>query len=105
MRARLFLTVPTILTVSLASCASYDRPPTMRNLAPAVGAVLSRPTRDARKAEIKRQIAKVCPRPLDNDELEWAAQYVEETRSKGAVWIAGRLLKMHRETRVCRGTP
>jgi hypothetical protein len=92
---RLLLLIPMIL---LASCAPSD-PQSTR----AVAAVLSEGAPSARKAAIRRQLAAICPTPLSDDELEWAAQFVEENRSRGTVWIAGRLLRMHRETTICRG--
>ena len=97
-RARAFRLLLLIPMTLLASCAPSDPPP-----ARAVAAVLSERTPSARKAAIRRQLAAICPAPLSDDELEWAAQFVEENRSKGAVWIAGRLLRMHRETMICRG--
>lgn len=97
-RGRVFLIFLPMLPLFLASCAPNEPPP-----ARAVAAVLSKQTGAARKAEIRRQLAALCPTPLSDDELEWSAQFVEENRSKGAVWIAGRLLKMHRETKICRG--
>jgi hypothetical protein len=98
MRGRAFRLLLSILTISLASCASSEPPP-----ARAVVAVRSEKSSTARKAEIRSQLAALCPTPLSDDELEWAAQFVEENRSKGAVWVTGRLLKMHRETKICRG--
>jgi hypothetical protein len=50
-----------------------------------------------------KQIKAVCPVPLSADEAEWAAQFVEENRSKGAVYVAGLLWKMNAESRLCRG--
>jgi len=97
-RARAFRLLLLIPMTLLASCAPSDPPP-----ARAVAAVLSEGAPSARKAAIRRQLAAICPTPLSDDELEWAAQFVEENRSKGAVWITGRLLTMHRETRICRG--
>lgn len=88
-----------ILTLLLGNCAANEPP-----AAQAVATVLSERTPAARKTAIRRQMAALCPTPLSDDELEWAAQFVEENRSKGAVWIAGRLLRMHRETKICRGT-
>lgn len=79
-------------TGSLASFAATEPPP-----ARAVVAALSERTPAARKASVRRQLAALCPTPLSDDELEWAAQFVEGTRSKGAAWVTGRLLKMHRE--------
>lgn len=97
MRAQISLLCLPILMISLASC---DDPGPARA---AIAVVLSKSTPAARRAEIRRQIAAVCPRPLDADEAEWAAQYVEQTRTKGAAWIAGRLLQFNRETALCRG--
>lgn len=98
MRAQTFWLLLLTLTISLASCAPNDSQP-----AQAIAAVLSEPTPAARKRIIHRQLAAICPTPLTDDELEWAAQFVEENRSKGAAWIAGRLLRMQRETKICRG--
>lgn len=99
MLGRASLPLLTTLTILLASCAPSEPPP-----ARAVAAVLSNRAPAARKAAIRAQLAPLCPAPLSDEELEWAAQFVEENRSRGATWIAGRLLKMHRETRICRGT-
>lgn len=94
------LRLPLLIQMTLlASCAPSDPPP-----ARAVAAVLSEGAPSARKAAIRRQLAAICPTPLSDDELEWAAQFVEENRSRGTVWIVGRLLRMHRETMICRGT-
>lgn len=86
-----------ILMISLASCDDKAAP------VAAIESVLSKPTPDARKSEVVRQIKAVCPTPLSAYEVEWAAQFVEENRSKGAVYIAGLLWKMNAETRLCRG--
>lgn len=88
---RVFPPLLTILTLLLASCAAND-PPDLRATVAA-----------SSKAAIKAQLAALCPTPLTDDELERAAQFVEENRTKGAVWVTGRLLRMHRETRICRG--
>lgn len=69
----------------------------------AMESILSKPTPEDRKAEVIRQVRAICPTPLSNDELNWAAQYVEENRERGAVWLAGRLWEMNKETRICRG--
>jgi hypothetical protein len=97
-RARNFRLLLLILTNLLASCATSEPPP-----ARTVITVLSEKTPAAPKAEIQRQLAALCPKPLSDEESEWAAQFVEENRSKGAVWVTGRLLRMHRETKICRG--
>lgn len=88
-----------ILTILLASCAPSEPPP-----ARAVAGVPSERTPSGRKAATRRQLAPLCPTPLSGDELEWAAQFVEKNRSKGVVRITGRLVRMHRETKICRGT-
>ena len=98
MRALAFLSLLMTLSILLASCAPSETQP-----AQAIAAVLSEPTPAARKRVIHRQLAAICPTPLTDEELEWAAQFVEENRSKGAAWIAGRLLRMQRETKICRG--
>lgn len=98
MRGRRFLILLPILTTLLGACEN-GRPDPVASIA----AVLSEPSASVRKAHIKRQIAAVCPNPLSDDDLEWAAQFIEGNRSKGAVWIAGRLSKMDAETRKCRG--
>lgn len=99
MTARLFLMPPMILTMLLASCDDRSQAPA----AVAVAGVLSKSTPEARRAEVVRVIRAACPTPLTDDELEWAAQFVEENRSKGAVWIAGVLWKKNEEIKRCRG--
>jgi hypothetical protein len=98
-RGQAFRLLLPILTILLASCAPSEPPP-----ARAVVGVLSERTPAARKAVIRHQLAALCPTPLSDDELEGAAQFVEQNRSNGAAWIAGRLLTMHREARICRGS-
>ena len=98
MHARTFRLLLLIPMTSLASCELSESQP-----AQAIAAVLSEPTPAARKKVIHHQLAAICPTPLTDDELEWAAQFIEENRSKGTVWIAGRLLRMQRETKICRG--
>lgn len=98
MRARIFLILPMILTPLLASCDGANQP------VAAVRTVLNRSTPAARKAEIRRQLAPICPAPLSDDDLERAAQFIESNRTNGAAWIVRRLSKMDAETRVCRGS-
>ena len=102
-RARARRTLLLILALLLASCAPNDETPATAVILPRVNGVLSERVPAARKAAIRAQLAAICPRPLWDDELEWAAEFVEATQSKGATWIAGRLLRMHRETNICRG--
>jgi hypothetical protein len=80
----------------LASCDA-------ENQASAILGIQALPTREARKAEIRRQIAAVCPRPLSDDELEQVASFVEANRSKPAVHVVRMLSRMDAETRICRG--
>lgn len=95
---------PMLLLMSsplLTSCEEKDQSPAV--VRPLAVAALSEPTPALRRAAIRRQLSAVCPRPLTDDELEWAAQVVEEARGKGVNWLAGRILQMHRETKICRG--
>jgi len=103
MRAPVCLLLLSISTPLLTSCDESNQPKARAVVLPHVAAVLSEKTPAARKAAIRRHIAAVCPTPLSDDELEWAAEVVEENRSKGVGWLAGRVLKMNRETRICRG--
>jgi hypothetical protein len=86
-----------MLTPLLASCDGERAPATA-----AVRTVLAQDSPTARKAEIRLQLAALCPAPLGDDELERAAIYVEAHRDKGAIWIVGRLSRMDAETRICR---
>jgi hypothetical protein len=57
-----------------------------------------------RVAYIKKQIAKACPVPLTDEELDRAANYVMFHASDlESVWLTGRLDRMDAETRICRG--
>jgi hypothetical protein len=94
MNARTSLLFLTMLTPCLAGCEDSVRP---------VAAVLSQGTPAARKAEIRRQLAPICPAQLTDEELDRAADWVEKVRDKGAVWIAGRLGRMNAEAKICRG--
>jgi hypothetical protein len=97
MNARILLLPLMMLTPLLASCEDVKAP-----LVVVVRTVLAQDSPAARKAEIRRQLAALCPAPLSDDELERAASYVEAHRDKGAMWIVGRLSHMDAETRVCR---
>lgn len=57
----------------------------------AVSAVLSRPTPVARKAEIGRQVARICNLSLNGDQLEKAAAFIEANRAKGAAWVTDQI--------------
>lgn len=69
----------------------------------AIESILGQPTPELRKEATIKKIKAVCPVPLTNDELEWTAQFVEENRSRGAAWIAGKLWEKNEEIRKCRG--
>ncbi len=92
MRARNWLLLLPILMTSLGACesANHGRP-----LAVAV------PSNADRKAAIQKQLAPMCAEPLSDDDLEKTAHYVETHRD--AAWVIGRLDRMDRETRLCRG--
>ncbi|MCC3244993.1 hypothetical protein LG047_06595 [Methylocystis sp. WRRC1] len=59
--------------------------------ADAVGAVFSRPTPVARKAEIGRQVARVCNLSLSEDQLNRASAFIEANRAKGVAWVADQI--------------
>lgn len=57
-----------------------------------------------RRAVIKTKLARICPVPLSDAELERAAIYVElNAASLESQWLVGRLDRMDAEARVCRG--
>jgi len=93
--------LPTIaLLTSLAGCASAPTP-----IAPPVAAVKATgATADARRAEIRAQIAKVCPAILTPAELDRAAAVADRFAGDGNVIATiARLDRMDREARICRG--
>lgn len=57
----------------------------------AVSAVLSRSTPVARKAEIGRQVARMCNMTLSDDQLAKASTFIETHRARGAVWVADQI--------------
>lgn len=91
----LSLTIPTFL---LVACDSVERPPIA-----AIRAVQAQATPEARRAEIRRQLARICPTPLSDADLERAAAFVETHRDKDAVAIVRELSRLDAEARVCRG--
>lgn len=95
--SRLTLILPLLL---LAGCASG-----LQQIAPPVAAVrTTAPAADARRAEIKRQIAKVCPAVLTPAELDRFAAMVERLAGdEDVVAVVKRLFRFDSEARVCRG--
>ena len=55
----------------------------------------------ARRAQIRRQLAPLCPAPLSPGELEAAAALVE--RYPDAAVFAARAFRLHQEAEICRG--
>lgn len=98
MRAAACLIILTILTPWLAAC-DPERPPPVA----AIQAVQGKPTPEARKADIRRQLSRICPVPLSDAALERAALYIERHRDKDAVAIVNELSRLDAEARVCRG--
>jgi hypothetical protein len=93
----LLLIAPSISPNGCATAPSASAPPVAHVATQAA-------TPDARRAEIRRQIAKVCPVPLTADELERAAAIVEARGGDGEVaWLGGRLYTVDGQARVCRG--
>lgn len=95
--ARSLLLLP-ILTLSLQACDDARQAPVA-----AVRTVLAQDTPATRRAEIRRQLARLCPVPLSAAALEHAAAYVETHRDAGAVAIVQDLSRLDAEARVCRG--
>lgn len=87
-----------IVALALGACNNPGPSPLA-----AIESVLAQPTPALRKAEVVRHVKAVCPTPLTDDELEWVAQFVEENRTRGAAWIAGKLWEKNEEIRKCRG--
>jgi len=100
MRAPIFRLLPIALPILLAGCASGQR-----QIAPPVAAIRTQATtHDARRAEIKRQIAKVCPVVLTPAELDRFAALVERLAADAdVVAVVRRLFRFDSEARVCRG--
>ncbi|WP_442756255.1 hypothetical protein ACNHKD_06475 [Methylocystis sp. JAN1] len=71
----------------MAAIPAFARSPA----ADAVGAVLSRPTPVARKAEIGRQVARMCNMSLSADQLNKASAFIEANRGKGAAWVTDQI--------------
>ncbi len=59
----------------------------------AVSAVLSRGTPVARKAEIGRQVARMCNMSLSGADLDKASAFIEAHRAKGVAWVADQISK------------
>lgn len=100
MRAPIFRLLPIALPILLAGCANGQQ-----QIAPPVAAIRTQAaTPDARRVEIKRQIAKVCPGVLTPDELDRFAALVERLSADAdVVAVARRLFRFDSEARVCRG--
>lgn len=86
-----------MLTSSLAGCAAGRPAPT------AVIRPSAQSTAAARKAEIARQLARLCPVPLSDAALDRAADYAEAHPDKDALAIVNDLSRLDAEARVCRG--
>lgn len=85
-----------LLLISLPGCAP-DEPravlDTVKGLPPA-----------SRRVIIKTKLARICPVPMSDAELERAASYVEaNAASLEAAWVVGRLDRFDAESRICRG--
>ena len=69
---------------------------------PVAAVVLQAGDAQARRADIRRQLAPLCPVPLSPAELAAAAALVE--RHGDAASFAARAFRLHLEAQVCRGT-
>lgn len=100
MRAPIYLLLPMTLPILLGSCA-----PKPQQIAQPVAAFKTEAsTKEARLAEIKAQIAKVCPKIMTPTELDRAAALVERLAGDAdVVSIVKRLVQFNGESRACRG--
>lgn len=58
----------------------------------------------AKRTYIKKVIARVCPRPLTDEERDRAADFVlSHAADLEAVWVAGKLELADAEAMICRG--
>lgn len=97
------LTFPPLLLLLAISPQGCERGP-VQSAAPAASVKTSAATVEARKAEIRAQIAKVCPVILRPSELERAATLVDRLASDAEVIATvQRLFRFDSEARVCRG--
>ena len=92
--ALLRILAATMAAASLAGCESARTPPSAALTATAVEP-------SVRRAEIARQIARVCPATMTPDELRAAADLVE--RHADALVAVRRLGLFDRQSAVCRG--
>ncbi|MCB1533583.1 MAG: hypothetical protein KDJ44_02385 [Rhodoblastus sp.] len=100
MRAPIYLLLPMTLPILLGACTSAQQ-----QIAEPVAAVKTEAsTKEARLAEIKAQIAKVCPKNMTPSELDRAAVLVERLARDGeVVAVVKRLFQFDSEARACRG--
>ena len=99
MHARKLIPILATLPIWLGGCAPG---PTQFAPVASIPAALA-PAAD-RRAEIGRQLAKICPVPLTAAELDRLARLVDRLARDGeAVWLAGRLDLADLQARVCRG--
>lgn len=91
MRARNFLPLA-LLAIWPPGCAHAPPPK-------AVATVSAKATN--RQAEIKRQLAPICPNPLSAASLDRAADYLDA--HPDAFPVVGDLDRLDRESRLCRG--
>jgi len=100
MRAPIYLLLPMTLPILLGSCTR--EPPQIA--APVAAVKTISLTKEARLAEIKAQIAKVCPKNMTPAELDRAAALVARLARDGeVVAVVKRLFQFDSEARACRG--
>ncbi len=93
MNAPLSILPPMMLAILLAGCASAPQA-----TAPPAAAI------KGRRAEIQRQIAAACPTPLSPADLDRAAAVaLRHAADRDVTRVVGRLDRMDREARLCRG--
>lgn len=101
MRALPYVLLP-ILALSLSSCVQEQK----AALAKAAVTVKAMPAGDSRKAEIRRQLAAICPQPLGPASLNRMADFLEShANDLRAIDIINDLDRLDREATICRRGP
>ncbi len=100
MSARLSRLLPLLPLILLGACA--PEPTQIAKPVPAFRTAGA--TAAERRAEIKRQIAKVCPAKMTPAELDQAADVVERYKGDAdVVALVNRIFRFDTEARICRG--
>lgn len=90
------------LAISLPSCMPEQK----AAVAKAVAKVRAQPTAEARKLEIRNQLAALCPQPLPPASLNRLADFLEKYGSDPRAFdVVNDLDRMDKEATICRRGP